>query len=98
MSEQLEATVGQPLQITLQSMVGSTGYGWYLSQLNGGVVLSSAEIQATAPGIAPVNHIFNFLAVEAGTFDLAFQLIAPWRPGEPGNISHYEVVVKNPES
>ena len=95
MTESIQTTVGQTLSITLQSMVGSTGYGWYLSKLNGGLALASANIQATAPGIAPVIHTFNFLAVEEGTFNLSFNLIAPWMPGEPADIKNYEVTVNN---
>jgi hypothetical protein len=97
MSEPLEVVVGQPLQITLQSMMGSTGYGWYLSKLDGGIMLSSATIQPIGPGIVPVLHIFDFIGAEAGTFNLEFKLAAAWRPGEPGDTKSYEVTVKNPE-
>lgn len=93
MFESIQTKVGQTLQITLQSMVGSTGYGWYLSKLDGGLALSSAHIQPSAPGIAPVTHTFNFLAVEAGTFNLRFDLIAPWMPGDPGETKSYKVTI-----
>jgi hypothetical protein len=91
------AVIGQPIQISLQSMVGSTGYGWYLTSLDDGVALSSAVIVPTATGIAPVIHQFDFIATKTGTFKVQFQLLAPWRPGEPGDTELYVVTVSAPK-
>jgi hypothetical protein len=98
MSEEkkVQAVVGQPVQIKLQSMVGSTGYGWYLARLDGGLALSSAIVTPTAPGVAPVNHQFDFMAVAAGPFKVEFQLLAPWRPGEAADTEVYEVDIAPP--
>ena len=96
-SKEIQAVVGQPVQIVLQSMAGSTGYSWYLSELEGGLVLSGTSTYATGTGISPVNQVFDFLAVKAGTFKVGFQLLAPWRPAEPGDTESYEVKIDAPK-
>ncbi len=98
--KQIDVVVGQPVQITLQSMVGSTGYSWYLTKLSGGLGLShTASVPSSAvPGqIAPTNQIFTFLATNKGTCDLEFDLIAPWRPDEPGDTEIYKVKIEAPK-
>lgn len=93
----VNAVIGQPVQINLQSMVGSTGYGWYLTEIDGGLALSSAVAVPTAPGIAPVNHQFNFIAIAAGTFNLKFELLAPWRPEDVADTEVYSVIITPPK-
>jgi hypothetical protein len=93
-TKKITAIVGQPVQIKLQSMVGSTGYGWYLTKLTGGLGLSSAVVVPTRPGIAPVNHIFDFMAFTEGTFEVSFELRAPWRPEEAAETETFEVEIK----
>ena len=56
----INACEGKVFTISLQSMVGSTGYGWTLSSLPKGVAFINKEITPTAPGIAPVNEVFYF--------------------------------------
>jgi hypothetical protein len=92
-TKKITASVGQPVQIKLQSMAGSTGYSWYLTELDGGLVLSSAIVVPTAPGIAPVNHVFDFLAEKAGSFKVVFELKAAWRPGEKADTEVFEVEI-----
>lgn len=94
----LTAIVGQPVQIVLQSQVGSTGYGWYLTDLDGGLVLSDSCVHpvSSMPGGA-CNHAFSFLALKAGSFKVVFQMIAPWRPSAPAQTETYEVEISNPE-
>ncbi|MFH1464258.1 MAG: protease inhibitor I42 family protein [Pseudomonadota bacterium] len=96
-AKEIHVTVGQPVQIVLQSMVGSTGYGWYLVSLDGGLALSAAyATPATAggAGIAPTNHLFDLLAIQEGEFTLTFALLAPWRPAEPADTQTYKVIAK----
>lgn len=98
--KKIEAIVGQPVQIILQSMSGSTGYSWFLASLNGGLALSGAYAVPAAgnPGeIGPTNHVFDFLAIKEGKYTLEFQLIAPWRPGETGDSESYEVQIQKPK-
>ncbi len=98
--KQIELVVGQPVQITLQSMAGSTGYSWFLTKLSGGLALSDTTSvpTATVPGqIAPINQIFSFLAISKGTNEVEFSLIAPWRPSEVQDTEVYQVTIKEPE-
>lgn len=92
--KKISAYVGQPVQIKLQSMAGSTGYAWYLTKLDGGLALSSAVVIPTAPGVAPVNHVFDFLACTVGSFQVVFELAAAWRPGEAAETEIFEVEIK----
>jgi hypothetical protein len=89
----IEATLGQPVQINLQSMMYSTGYGWYLTQIAGGVALSTAQILALTAGIGPVSHTFDFIATAEGTFKIEFSLIRPWLPGEVADTEVFEITV-----
>jgi Chagasin family peptidase inhibitor I42 len=93
----ITAVIGQPVQVNLQSMAGSTGYGWYLTHLDGGLALSSVAIVPTAPGIAPVSHQFSFIAITAGTYTLSFSLLAPWRPNEEADNETYTVTITAPK-
>jgi len=95
--KEIQAVVGQPVQITLQSMAGSTGYAWYLSHLEGGLVLSGTSVCPTEPGVSPLNHVFEFLAVKAGSFSVKFELLAPWRPADPGDSETYQVTISEPK-
>ncbi|NOQ23704.1 MAG: hypothetical protein GQ565_13790 [Candidatus Aegiribacteria sp.] len=92
--KEIKAIVGQPVQIKLQSMAGSTGYSWYLTELDGGLTLSSAVVVPTAPGIAPINHVFDFLACATGSYKVVFELKAPWRPGDVADTEVFEVQIK----
>ncbi len=91
--KKITAFVGQPVQITLQSMAGSTGYSWYLTTLDGGLALSCTTTAPTGPGIAPVNQTFDLLAIKDGTYKVVFELMAPWRPGESGDTAVYEIEI-----
>ena len=54
--KKITAFVGQPVQITLQSMASSTGYSWFLTTLDGGLALSGSSAAPTGPGVAPINQ------------------------------------------
>ncbi|VFQ45928.1 protease inhibitor I42 family protein [Desulfoluna butyratoxydans] len=91
------AIVGQPLQIVLQSNVGSTGYGWYLSFLDGGIALfGSCVTPASSAYGGPSNHAFDFVALKEGTYKVEFILIAPWRMEEPAQTETYTIEIKAP--
>jgi len=51
---------GKFFSVTLQSMLGSTNYGWCLTNMPEGVVLFGIENVPTTPGIGPVNQVFYF--------------------------------------
>ena len=96
-SKNVTAIVGQPVQIVLQSNVASTGYGWYLTALNGGVALYGSCVNPTTSAYgSPSHHAFDFLATKEGTFTVEFSLMAPWRIDEPAQTETYEIVIKAP--
>lgn len=96
-TKNVTAIVGQPLQIVLQSNVASTGYGWYLSALDGGIALYGScvtPISSVCGG--PSNHAFDFVALKAGSYKAEFILVAPWRMDAPAQTETYEIEIKAP--
>ena len=63
MENSIKAYQGKSFCVTLQSMIGSTNYGWCLTSLPSCFVLAGQVNNPTAPGIAPVNQVFYFLTV-----------------------------------
>lgn len=61
MGNSIKAYQGKSFSVTLQSMIGSTNYGWCLMSLPSCVVLAGQSNEPVAPGIAPVNQKFYFL-------------------------------------
>ncbi len=51
---------GKFFTVTLQSMLGSTNYGWCLASLPDGIVLAGIDNQPMHTGISPVNQNFYF--------------------------------------
>ncbi len=97
----IDAVIGQPVQITLQSMAGSTGYSWFLSKLTGGLYLAGVSVvpgqDPSGGAIAPVNQVFEFLAAEKGKFEVEFKLIAPWRAEETADTEVYVINITEPK-
>lgn len=58
------AQVDHTFDIFLESMVGSTGYGWCLKTIPDGVELISTENIPVRAGVAPVRQIFTFAALK----------------------------------
>ena len=83
----VQAAVGESFDIHLQSMQGSTGYGWYLSGLPEGVALLSATADSIYPGTAvgPTRQTFTFVGLAEVKSSLEFRLLAPWKPTEPAD-------------
>ena len=65
MANEMVVLQGQSFSIELQSMLGSTNYGWTLTKLPQGIALLSTETAPTAAGITPVVQRFWFGAVSA---------------------------------
>lgn len=64
MKNVIQAYQGQPFSVTLESMLGSTNCGWCLMSMSEHVVLSGQTNVPVSPGIAPVNQIFHFIAID----------------------------------
>ena len=56
--------VGHSFDIILESMVGSTGYGWCLKSMAAGIELTSTDNMPVRTGIAPVRQVFTFAALK----------------------------------
>lgn len=84
MEQNYVALQGKAFVVELQSMRGSTGYGWCLSSLPQELILMGIDNIPTAPGIAPVNQKFYFGVVSAQNrnVEIQFVLAAPWKLSE----------------
>lgn len=65
MANEIVVLQGQSFSVELQSMLGSTNYGWTLTKLPQGIALLSTETVPTAAGVAPVLQRFWFGATSA---------------------------------
>ena len=82
--EEVKIEVGQSVDVSLESMMGSTGYGWELASLEGSVNLVGIAVQPTSTrAIAPVIQIFSFRGVGEGIGKAVFVLTAPWKVEKP---------------
>lgn len=84
MQQEMVVLEGKVFTVDLQSMLGSTSYGWCLAGLPEGIILEGIQVIRTAPGIAPVIQRFHFgvssaKAVEA---ELTFVLACSFQPEE----------------
>lgn len=92
-NEELKIEVGQVFDISLESMMGSTGYGWELCELTGPISLIGISVVPTATGIAPVNQVFMFRGTAVGKGEIAFILTAAWKLEDPIEKIVYQVEV-----
>jgi hypothetical protein len=83
----VKAAIGESFDIHLQSMQGSTGYGWYLSGLPEGVVLLGVTTSSiySQPIVGPTRQTFTFVGLTTIESNLEFRLLAPWKPTEPAD-------------
>ena len=82
MSQSIVVSQGATFVVELQSMLGSSNYGWCLSSLPKGVILIGAEaVKLPSPHpIGPVNQKFYFGAYSCDqTLTLEFVMTAPSR-------------------
>lgn len=63
MENSIKAFQGRSFSVTLQSMIGSTNYGWCLTSLPSCFVLTGQVNRPTVRGIGPVNQVFYFMTV-----------------------------------
>lgn len=82
--EEVKIEVGQSVDVTLESSIGSTGYGWELAALEGNINLVGIASYPTSPRIgAPVAQVFTFRGTAEGTGKAFFVLTAAWKVEEP---------------
>ncbi|MCI5219653.1 MAG: hypothetical protein D3914_10825 [Candidatus Electrothrix sp. LOE2] len=82
--EEVTIEVGQAVDVSLESMMGSTGYGWELASLKGNINLVGISVQPTSTrAVAPVIQIFHFRGIGEGSGKAVFVLTAPWKVEKP---------------
>lgn len=84
MQHEMVVLEGKIFTVDLQSMLGSTAYGWCLAGLPEGIILEGVEIVHTTPGIAPVIQRFYFgvSSAKATEAELTFVLACTFQPDE----------------
>ncbi len=84
MQQEMVVLEGKVFTIDLQSMLGSTAYGWCLSGLPEGIILESIEIIRDSSGISPVTQRFYFGVSSAKNpqAELSFVLACVFQPEE----------------
>lgn len=102
MTQSIVVSQGKNFTVELQSMHGSSAYGWCLSILPKGIILLGTDIyKATSPyPIGPVIQKFYFAAVSGNpVLTLEFVLTAAFRPEDIKDIYTVEVqiVPENPQ-
>lgn len=94
--EEVKVEVGQLVDVTLESSMGSTGYGWELAALDGNINLVGIAAYPTASRIgAPVAQVFTFRGTAEGTGKAVFVLTAAWKIEEPKETVTYTFNVVN---
>jgi predicted secreted protein len=84
MKEDIKIEIGQAVDISLESMMGSTGYSWELTALEGCISLTGTEFLTTSTrAIAPVIQVFRLRGKSLGTARAVFSLTAPWKMEKP---------------
>ncbi len=84
MQQEMVVLEGKVFTVDLQSMLGSTAYGWCLAGLPDGIILEGIEMIPTAQGVAPVIQRFYFgvSSVKAPEAELTFVLACTFQPDE----------------
>jgi hypothetical protein len=84
MKEDIRIEVCQAVDISLESMMGSTGYAWELTALEGCISLTGTELIPTSTrAIAPVTQVFRLRGNSVGNGKAVFSLAAPWKQEKP---------------
>lgn len=92
--ETLSAEIGHVIDISLESMMGSTGYGWQLDGMKGYVNLLAITVQNSSRRMGPIEQIFSFIPTGTGKAVVTFVLAASWKEEEePVKTIEYEITV-----
>jgi len=93
-NEDVEIEVGQVIDISLESMMGSTGYGWELSELTGPLrLIGISVIPSSTEAVAPVTQVFHIKGTGIGKAKVKFVLTAAWKLEEPIQTVSYQIKV-----
>lgn len=93
-NEEVKIEIGQVIDISFESMMGSTGYGWELSELSGPIrLIGISVIPSSATAIAPVTQVFHIKGIGKGDAKASFVLTAPWKIEDPIQSVTYQITV-----
>lgn len=84
MQQEMVVLEGKIFTVDLQSMLGSTAYGWCLAGLPDGIILEGIQTIPMGPGVSPVIQRFYFGVSSAKTVEaeLSFVLACSFQPEE----------------
>lgn len=82
MGQKMVVLEGKTFSIELQSMIGSSGYGWCLSGLPKGIILEGEEKIATGPAVSPTLQKFHFgvSSAEEAEGEITFVMACTFEP------------------
>lgn len=82
MGRKMVVLEGKTFSIELQSMLGSSGYGWCLAGLPKGIILEGEERVATGPAVSPTLQKFYFgvSSAEEAEGELTFVMACTFEP------------------
>lgn len=82
MGRKMVVLEGKTFSIELQSMLGSSGYGWCLSGLPKGIILEGEERIATGPAVSPTLQRFYFgvSSAEEAEGEITFAMACTFEP------------------
>ncbi len=87
---------GEIFSVTLQSMIGSTNYGWCMTSMPKGISLFAQCNEPASSGIGPVNQIFHFLAIiPAKDMKIEFKLLCLSEPDKVEKELSINVFISN---
>jgi hypothetical protein len=97
-NEEVKIEVGQVIDISLESMMGSTGYGWEVAELTGSVFLFGITTTPSQSGtIGPVTQSFHLRGAKVGKAKITFVLTAAWKVEDPIKTLTYDFIVTEAE-
>lgn len=84
MDQKMVVLEGKVFTIELQSMLGSTGYGWCLSQLPKGIIFEGEDRIPVAQGVAPIMQKFYFgvSSAEETEAEITFVMACMFEPAK----------------
>ncbi len=83
--------LNQMFEITLESMMGSSGYGWFLAELKGELnLIAMSTCPTSSHRIAPVKQVFRFRGTGVGKATVKFVKTVLWKIEPPVDEITYE--------
>ncbi|HEX7838360.1 MAG TPA: protease inhibitor I42 family protein [Kofleriaceae bacterium] len=95
-NQQISASVGEPVEITMRDTSGSTGFLWMVAEIPSTLLLEDIDF-LPPPGTPmpgrPGKRVFTFIAAKPGDGYIRFVQVRPWEPMQPVSTEIYQVHV-----